>query len=443
MRFQKASKPSHSVPLARKKASLFAPRPLAQPDKWAPEPGEDPGGLHDQPQDFWSQRMERASRLGHNFAHMAVTQAPIQRVKGGKPDASPRPPRQLHIFVNMEGIPANRVAVFLQHFEGRLHAAGGRGTALNIGGDYAPQDISRESKLTVADPEVKNKQPNNPKKVAALRDKVDAQHRRYSKKLDPLDEEPGKYDEVVVIGVAQPKGSPGEDDMYKAYSNVSGLANISKLSTQIQDLVKQNLKSDGHLRVQLCHAGSVKVDKGGDTFSESMVPPEKKEITISAPKNFSVIGDHGGFVDFTTKMGAFDKSKGAARTHLLDKIDTGDSVKDELEARKANFLKAVPPWASDQIKDIEFGNMSGALVDKEKQQELQRLQRLSLLGDLKSKTSIKHGKYAQEVERIAKLKPRSEREGRRLAKRSDLFGRKQDHAAKKLAAYEEEITKLG
>lgn len=452
MTFHRVYKPSPSSRLTQKKASSFAPRTFAVSDAEGLETA--------QADNFWPQRMERASRLGHNFVNMPSPPSVIQRVKGGK-EAAQAPPRQLHIFVNLEGIPANRVAVFLEHFMGRLRKTGGRGTALNITSDYKAEDISKESSLKVKDPEAKS-QENEEKKVQDLRDSIDKKQRTYSQRLDPQQEEPGKYDEVVVIGVAQPKGKPGEDGMYSAYENVSGLKDIGKLSKQIQELVDQNLKKDGHLRVQLCHAGSVKVDEGDKTFSESLVPPEKKEITVSAPKNFSVIGDSGGFVDFTTKMGIFDKNKGAARSKLLGKIRPGAPVREELEKRTQSFLGGLNEGVRGQIKDIRFGNMGddlveeqepqrdpvqeiepgsmgGAPVDKEQQE---RVRRLSLFGDLKSKTLIKRERYAQEVQRIAKLKPGSAREGRRLAKRSSLFERKHESATKKIAEYEKELAGL-
>lgn len=156
-------------------------------------------------------------------------------------------------------------------------------------------------------------------------------------------------------------------------------------------------------------------------------------------------------------------------------------MEEQLEARKASFRERLSEGVRDQIKDFEFGNLGDVPVDKEepesdpikivelgdlaKKEELQsdpildiglgegegslvdeemrkRIQRLPLLKDLKNKESIKQAKFAQEVQRLAKLNPGSGREGRRLAKRSGLFGRKHESATKKLAEYEEEIAKL-
>lgn len=268
------------------------------------------------------------------------------------------PPRHLHVFVNLEGIPANRVAVFIQHFMGRLETSGGLGTALNIKSNLEVEDISRRSHLTVGEPEEKGGNTNTSKGVEKLRQQVNTTHSKYRKHLTPQSEEPDKYDEVVVIGVAKPGGKPGEDDMYSTYQNVSGIPDIEGLSAQIKALVQQNLKAKGHLRVQLCHAGSVKVNEE-QTFSESLVPPEKKEMTISAPKNFSIIGDEGDYVDLTTKMGIFDKIKGQARGSLLGALEIGsEQVNEPLQGREKNFRSKIKGGESVNklIRDMQFGN---------------------------------------------------------------------------------------
>jgi hypothetical protein len=61
--------------------------------------------------------------------------------------------------------------------------------------------------------------------------------------------------------------------------------------------------------------------------------------------------------------------------------------------------------------------------------------KLAVYKELKTKALIKQEKCTKELSRIAKLKPEGEHEGKRLATRANVFGKKRDGAARDIAIY--------
>jgi hypothetical protein len=255
---------------------------------------------------------------------------------------------QLHLFVNMERLPMNRVAVFTTHFQGRLKEKGVRANAMNVtpGGEgFVNIDLPHIDDMTLAPPEdSKNyeaRKGESGDKTERLKQKVKSNFKQTYTKAKPVMEGDDKYDEIIIIGVAKPetKKLNKKSALYEKYSEISGIKEIDELAGHLQETVTQKLRKGGHLRLQLCHANTVTL-KDSRTFADA-VSPEGMETTTSAPESFSIIDDRGNFIDITTHMSVFDKLKQPVRKILAKKNQSAETMLHEIRETLLPFKTAI------------------------------------------------------------------------------------------------------
>lgn len=250
--------------------------------------------------------------------------------------------KQLHVFINIPGTPANRIFVFFNHMRGRTKPAEGqeqvKGAAVSIQGKAGKGleivDLStiKDNKLEVGIPENKRDEPaveetdlekakeqlekqkaekekRDQKMIAQVQGGLIKYKRTIEKFVLPEEGEEGReYDEMVVIGVAHPETKSKEGMKYKAYQSLSGLTNIKEVASQLNILANRCVKDDGIIRIQLCHAKSIG-QGGSDSFVEQIMSSKdasERRINISAPESFSIIGSNGAAVDVTTHASIFE-----------------------------------------------------------------------------------------------------------------------------------------
>lgn len=196
-------------------------------------------------------------------------------------------PKQLVIFINPtpNGTMGDRFRLFCRHIKKRHEALEAETAVIaicsNKDGSIYTQSINPNDKWEF---DCKNQQ-------TLMKHQINFMN--LQKICSPLRVDNGLYDNILIIGAAHPLNvkDPNFPFPYMHYANINGISDIPGLSREINAINEEYLSEGGFIRVQICHAGVVRLQNSEESSFIQAICPTNKECRVSAPNSFSIITD--------------------------------------------------------------------------------------------------------------------------------------------------------